>query len=95
MAGAGSTGGASANCDPTLSQCGADSSASSGSSLGSASSGTGDGTQTLAVGQPVANVLSGSDGWGSSQLLIALVTLLTLGILVVPPLLWLRLGDKR
>jgi hypothetical protein len=42
-------------------------------------------------------MLAGSSGWAAPQTLVALVALLTLALVIVPPLAWRHLanGDRR
>jgi len=82
--GAGSGAAGAANCDPTLGSCDA---AASGANAGDASG--------LAVGDQAATVLAGAKGWGSSQTLIALMSLLVLALLIVPPLAWQRFSTRK
>jgi phosphate transport system substrate-binding protein len=64
--------GAESTCDPDTGICG---------------SGGGD-TSQIAQGIATSTVLSGSSGWSSSQTLMVLVFLLTLGLIFVPAALW-------
>jgi phosphate transport system substrate-binding protein len=83
----GSAAAGAANCDPTLGSCSA--------SGGSGDSGSG-GTAGLGVGDQADPVLAGATGWGSSQSLIAVMSVLVLALLILPPLAWQRLsGTKR
>ncbi len=52
---------------------------------------------TISGEDPVASptVLAGSTGWATAQTLIVLVTLFTLGIVVLPPFMWRRLAERR
>lgn len=80
---AGSSGGAS--CDPTLGPC-------DPSSVGGES---GLGGSDLGTGDQVTKVLAGANGWGTSQSLTVFVALLTLALLIVPPIAWQRFSDKK
>jgi phosphate transport system substrate-binding protein len=75
----------SAACDPTLGPCDA-----SGSLVADGAADAGG-----AAGGQVSTVLGGASGWGSSQSLIVLVSLLTLALVIVPPIAWRRFSGTR
>lgn len=80
---AGTTDTAAVSCDPALGPCD-----SSEVALGAAA-------DSAAAGDQVTTVLGGDAGWGSSQNLAVLVTLLTLALLLVPPLAWRHFGEQK
>jgi phosphate transport system substrate-binding protein len=82
----GGTGGAATlSCDPLLGSC---SSGDSTELAAAPNSGAGAGNQ-------VTTVLTGSRGWGTSQSLIVVVCLLTLALLILPPVAWRRFAGTK
>jgi phosphate ABC transporter phosphate-binding protein len=80
-------GAAGSSCDPTLGAC---------DTSGLVSDTTDGSSANLAEGSQVSTVLAGAKGWGTSQSLIVFVSLLTVALLLLPPLAWRRLsGTKR
>ena len=80
---------AAASCDPSLGPCD-----SSTGALELADGGSSNGSGT-AVGDQVTTVLTGSRGWGTTQSLIVFVALLTLALLIIPPIAWQRFSGSR
>jgi hypothetical protein len=63
---------------------------------------SGDSTEVAAApnagagaGNQVTTVLTGSRGWGTSQSLIVVVCLLTLALLILPPVAWRRFAGTK
>lgn len=81
---------AAASCDPSLGPC------DSSGAVELADGGSTSSSSGPALGDQVPTVLAGSRGWGTTQSLIVFVALLTLALLIIPPIAWQRLsGTKR
>jgi phosphate ABC transporter phosphate-binding protein len=78
--------GAAVDCDPSLGPC-------EGSSALELAGGESVDT-AVAEGGQVSTVLAGQSGWGSPQTLAALIALLVLALVVVPPLAWRRFEER-